>query len=71
MAHSIPRTEWSEAEAHRERIFHWQYLVDTWLVPGPAVLTEPDELPPSWSGATTRTLHKNGWLLEPKAICEQ
>jgi hypothetical protein len=73
MALAIPRRSWSEAETQRERSFHWQYLVNTWLVPGPAVLTEPGEasFPERWSGPSPESLLENGWFLEPETNCEQ
>ncbi len=73
MALRIPRTSWSEAETQRERLFHWQYLVNTWLVPGPSVLTEPGEasLPEGWSGPSPEALVENGWFLEAETTLEQ
>jgi hypothetical protein len=72
MAQAIPRASWSEAEAQRERQFNWQYLVNRWLVPGPAVLTEPDEAPSErFRPPTAETLLENGWLLERRTTCEQ
>jgi hypothetical protein len=73
MATAIPRTSWSEAEMQRERSFHWQFLVNTWLVPGPSVLTEPGEAshPERWSGPTPESLLENGRFLEPTTNCEQ
>jgi len=73
MALRIPRTSWSEAETQRERSFHWQYLVNTWLVPGPSVLTEPGEasLPEGWSGPSPEALVENGWFLEAETTLEQ
>lgn len=72
MAHAIPRASWSEVEAQRERQFYWQYLVNRWLLPGPSVLTDPEEAPSDrWSPPTAETLLENGWLLEPRTTCEQ
>ncbi len=73
MASAIPRASWSEAENQRERYFHWQYLVNTWLVPGPSVLTEPGEAssPDRWAGPSPESLLENGWLLEAATNCEQ
>ena len=73
MAFAIPRASWSEGETQRERSFHWQYLVNTWLVPGPSVLTEPDEssLPERCSGPTPESLLENGWFLEAATNLEQ
>jgi hypothetical protein len=69
MARAIPRDRWSEAEMQRERALHWQFLVNTWLVPGPSVLTEPGE--PAVSGRSLEALLENGWFLEPTTSCEQ
>lgn len=73
MARAIPRTSWSDAETQRERSFHWQYLVNTWLVPGPSVLTEPGEssLPDGWTGPSPEALLENGWFLEAATNLEQ
>lgn len=73
MARAIPRDAWSEAEIQRERSFHWQYMVNTWLVPGPSVLTEPGEasFPERWGGPSPETLLANGWFLEHETTCEQ
>jgi len=73
MARAIPRTSWSEAETQRERSFHWEYLVNTWLVPGPSVLTEPgeDSFPERRSGPSPEALLENGWFLEPATNLEQ
>ncbi len=73
MARAIPRESWSEAEAQRERSFHWQYLVNTWLQPGPSVLTEPGEasFPVGFPGPSPEALLENGWLLEAATNCEQ
>ena len=46
MAEAIPRAQWSEAEEYAQRFVYWEYLVNSWLVPGPAILKEHhDELP--------------------------
>ena len=73
MAHAIPRASWSEAEIQRERSLHWQYLVNTWLVPGPSVLTDPAEAPSveRWAGPSPESLLENGWLLEAAPNSEQ
>lgn len=73
MARAIPRDSWSEAEIHRERSIHWQYLVNTWLVPGPSVLPSPgvESLPVGWSGPSPESLLENGWFLEAGTNCEQ
>jgi hypothetical protein len=73
MASGIPRCNWSEAETQKERSVYWQYLVNHWLVPGPAVLTEPGESKPTerWAGPTPEALLENGWFLEPTTSCEQ
>jgi hypothetical protein len=73
MARAIPRASWSEAETLRERSFHWQYLVNHWLVPGPSVLTEPGETPSpeGWAGPTPESLLENGWFLEAATNLEQ
>jgi hypothetical protein len=73
MARAIPRAGWSEAETQRERSFHWQYLVNNWLVPGPSVLSEPGEasFPECWVGSTPESLLANGWFLEAGTTCEQ
>lgn len=70
---AIPRDMWSEAELQKERSFHWQYLVNTWLVPGPSVLTEPGEaeLTERFTGPSPEALLENGWFLEPTTSCEQ
>jgi hypothetical protein len=71
MAHAIPRAEWSEVETYRARLFYWHYLVQHWLVPGPGVLTQPDEMDADrWIGPTPESLHENGWLLEPEHVIE-
>ena len=72
MAHAIPRADWSQAEAQRERQFYWQYLVNEWLLPGPAVLSEAGEKPSErFVPPTADTLLQNGWLLESATNCEQ
>jgi hypothetical protein len=71
MAHAIPRAGWSEAEAQREREFYWQFLVNEWLVPGPSVLSDPEEPSDRWTPPTAETLLENGWFLERRTICEQ
>jgi hypothetical protein len=72
MAQAIPKADWSQAEAHRERQFYWQYLVNEWLVPGPAVLSEANRAEDErWMPPTVETLHENGWFLEPATNCEQ
>ena len=72
MAHAIPRADWSSAETQRERQFYWQYLVNQWLVPGPAVLPEADHVEAErFTPPTVQALHENGWFLEPATICEQ
>jgi hypothetical protein len=54
-------------------MFHWQYLVNHWLVPGPSVLTEPGEAPApeGFSGPTPESLLENGWFLEAATNLEQ
>jgi hypothetical protein len=73
MARAIPRASWSEAEIQRERSFHWLYLVNQWLVPGPSVFTERGHspLPERWAGPSPQALLENGWLLEAATNCEQ
>ena len=72
MARAIPRASWSEAETQRERSFHWQYLVNHWLVPGPSVLTEPGtSSPEGFPGPTPESLLENGWFLEAATNLEQ
>lgn len=70
MAEAIPRANWSEAEESQERWFYWEYLVNHWLVPGPAVLKQPeDEVP---IGVPREPdLADYGWLLEPDSLVEQ
>jgi hypothetical protein len=71
MAQAIPRANWTDVEAHRERLFYWQYLVNEWLVPGPALLSQPDDIESErWTGPTPESLHENGWFLEPEDRCE-
>lgn len=72
MANAIPRANWSQAEVLTEREFHWQFVVNEWLVPGPALLSHADdEGSDRWTGPTAESLHANGWFLEPETICEQ
>lgn len=70
MAEAIPRAEWSEAEEYRERLFYWEYLVNNWLVPGPAILKESDEDNPT-GAPRAPSLYDYGWLLEPDSLLEQ
>ena len=70
MAEAIPRAEWSEAEEYGQRFAYWEYLVNSWLVPGPAILKEhPDE--PAIGEPRAVNLHDYGWLLEPDSLTEQ
>jgi hypothetical protein len=73
MAQAIPRASWSEAETEKERSFYWQYLVNTWLVPGPSVLPSNGvaSFPERGSGPSPESLLENGWFLEPGTNCEQ
>ncbi len=70
MAESIPRANWSEAEESHSRVFYWQYLVNHWLVPGPAVLKQPEEETPAGIPRSPN-LEDYGWLLEPDSPTEQ
>ena len=70
MAEAIPKAEWSEAEEYNERLFYWEYLVNHWLVPGPAVLKASDT-PDSVMEPRAPSLHDYGWLLEPDSLLEQ
>ncbi len=70
VAEAIPRAEWSEAEEYGQRLAYWEYLVNRWLVPGPAIFKEhTDELPPGEPRVSS--LHDYGWLLEPDSLLEQ
>lgn len=72
MARAIPRESWSEAETQKERSFHFQYLVHSWLLSGPSVLSERSEPSPEcWAGPSPESLLENGWLLEAATNCEQ
>ena len=70
MAEAIPKAEWSEAEEYNERLFYWQYLVNSWLVPGPAILKQSDPVD-SVNEPRSPSLHDYGWLLEPDSLLEQ
>jgi hypothetical protein len=70
VAEAIPRAEWSEAEEYGQRLAYWEYLVNSWLVPGPAVLKEHSDLP-SIGEPKSPNLHDYGWLLEPDSLVEQ
>ena len=70
MAEAIPRAEWSEAEEYSRRLAYWEYLLNSWLVPGPAVLKSHDEELPSGEPRSP-SLHDYGWLLEPDSLVEQ
>lgn len=70
MAEAIPKAEWSEAEEYGQRLAYWEYLVNSWLVPGPAIFNEAnDELPLGEPRAPS--LHDYGWLLERDSLLEQ
>jgi len=70
VAEAIPRAEWSEEEEYRQRLAYWEYLVNSWLVPGPAFLGEShDDLPQR--EPRTPSLHDYGWLLEPDSLVGQ
>lgn len=72
MAQAIPRADWSQAEAHRERQVYWQFLVNEWLSPGPAVLSEAERVESDrLTLPTAQSLHENGWFLEPATNGEQ
>ena len=71
MAEAIPRAEWSEAEEYHERLFYWEYLVSTWLVPGPAFLKESTPDTPSTSVPGVPNMHDYGWLHERESLLEQ
>jgi len=70
VAEAIPRTEWSEAEEYGQRLAYWEYLVNSWLVPGPAIFKEPSDEPPLGEPRAP-SLHDYGWLLEPDSLLEQ
>ncbi len=70
MAEAIPRSDWTEAEEYRERLFYWEFLVNTWLLSSPGVLKESPG--PDADGAPrTPALSDYGWLLEPDHLLEQ
>ncbi len=70
MAEAIPRAEWSEAEEYHERLCYWEFLVNSWLVPGPAILKE-SAAPNSITEPRSPHLLDYGWLLEPDSLLEQ
>lgn len=70
MAEAIPRANWSEAEEFQSRWFYWEYLVNHWLVPGPAVLKQPEDVKPEGLPRSPN-LEDYGWLLEPDSLVEQ
>jgi hypothetical protein len=70
VAEAIPRAEWSEAEEYGQRLAYWEYLVSSWLVPGPCVLKEHSDVP-SLGEPKASNLHDYGWLLEPDSLVEQ
>ena len=70
MAEAIPRILWSEVEEYSERLFYWEFLVNSWLIPGPAILKQSDALD-SVTEPRAPSLHDYGWLLEPDSLLEQ
>lgn len=70
MAEAIPKAEWSEAEEYGQRLAYWEYLVNSWLVPGPAILKEHSDVPPIGEPRAP-SLHDYGWLLERDSLLEQ
>lgn len=73
MARAIPKESWSQAEEYRTRLFYWQYMVSTWLSPGPSVLSHAGEADEGerWKAPSLESLHENGWFLEPENNLEQ
>ena len=72
MAETIPKVQWSVTEEYTERLFYWEYLVKTWLVPGLSVLQEPGSETASFqSSSLGHVSHERGWLMEPETIVEQ
>jgi hypothetical protein len=69
VAEAIPKAEWSEAEEYGQRFAYWEYLVNSWLVPGPVILKEQAAEPVI--GEPRSNLHDYGWLLEPDSLVEQ
>ena len=70
MAEAIPKAMWSEAEEYCECLFYWEFLVNNWLIPGPAILKENDA-PELLAEPRAPSLHDYGWLLEPDSLLEQ
>ncbi len=70
MAEAIPKAMWSEEEEYSERLFYWEFLVNNWLIPGPAILKDNDALD-SFTEPRVPSLHDYGWLLEPDSLLEQ
>lgn len=69
MAEAIPKRQWSEAEEYGERLFYWRYLVNEWLVPGPAVVAQSHE-DRDVNVSTGGSLLEYGYLMEPESLCE-